>query len=201
MKNEYSDVWIALFLLTQLMASCAMANSTIEGVVMDDSTRKPIPGAFVIVEWSHRGADLVGSRSSCPHMEIAKADERGRYAISVPRKFGSNRNLHSYKAGYEWFLKGREPDEHVMSMRPFKGTAGERRESFQTYGSLRLCAKDGKSLEKLRPLYQELDEELRQLFPVEEEWNPVSGKRRRYVETLEQDLKSFGNRLGEKGAR
>jgi hypothetical protein len=157
-------------LVASCLSACASTNTPIDGVVIDATTGKPIPGAFVIAQWfGHGSAAGVHSRTTCPHAEIVQADARGRYKIPETGVKGNvERDLFSYMPGYEWFLQAPE-DERVMTMRPFAGTAKERFDSFRTYDSLRSCAPwDNPEMlvqliSKLRPLYSALDEETKEL--------------------------------------
>jgi hypothetical protein len=102
------------------MSSCITIGLPVEGIVIDVSTGKPIAGAFVVAQWTSRGADLVGSRSSCPGFEVTRSDGSGRYrlpeGVAGP---ASMRTVFSFKPGYEWFAKDGKLDDSVMSMRPF----------------------------------------------------------------------------------
>jgi hypothetical protein len=196
MRISNSSTKTALVLLASFVATGACA-SIINGVVLDDATGKPIPGAFVVAEWTYRGADLVGSRSGCARMEIVRADEQGRYSLPSASwtSWGSSRYIYSYKRGYEWFRKKDEREPGLLTMRPFKGTAQERRTSFEKFASLRTCAKEIGDLENLRPLYAEADQEIDQLFPDE------ASTRYTFIKMLDRNIEGRKRELIKKGVK
>jgi hypothetical protein len=89
------------------IAACVAINLPIDGVVLDDSTSRPLPGALVIAKWVTRSADLVGSRTGCTRVEVVQADDKGRYRLPASDvvSLGTERLVFSYKPGYEWFEK------------------------------------------------------------------------------------------------
>jgi hypothetical protein len=184
MRIDTFRIQTVLLLLASFSAANACA-AAINGVVVDDSTARPIPGAFVVAEWTYSGADLVGSRSGCARLEIARADEQGRFSLigNGRMSWGLTSHVHPYKSGYEWFWKEGKRNPGVVSMRPFKGSAKERSESFTIFASVRSCAKEIGTLEKLRPLYVEIDREIDQLFPDE------AAKRYTFIQMLDDGIK------------
>jgi hypothetical protein len=186
----------ALFVMAYSLSACASIDSPVDGIVIDTTTRKPIPGAFVIAQWvRHGSAAGVHSRTTCPHLEIVQADANGRYRIPGTKVARGNaeRLIFSYKPGYEWVLQGeRDNDERLMTMRPFTGTAKERFDSFRTYGSLRACApwdshRDMLELvSKLLPLYRAIDEEASALTTADAPARP--GAFERSLQGLERDI-------------
>ena len=54
-------------------------NATIEGMVVEEGTGKPIAGAFVIAKWTHNGGNVVGTNTTCPRVEVVMTDANGRY--------------------------------------------------------------------------------------------------------------------------
>lgn len=174
---------VALAALLSPLVTFASINSPVDGVVIDESTGKPIAGAFVIAQWVRYGSDGFGSRTSCPHLEVVQSDDQGRYRIPKASVWGLGltRMVFSYKAGYEWFVKGREPDDRVMSMQPFSGNGDQRLESYRTFGSLQGCGAVTDYAPKLAPLYRSIAIEARSLSVRPSQ----SQKLQRYIEFLE----------------
>jgi hypothetical protein len=182
---------VARLVLPLLLAltSCASISTPIDGVVIDATTNKPIPGAFVIAQWVHYGSDGVGSRTSCPHLEVVQADAGGRYRIPEGPFFGFSVEQHvfPYKAGYERVWQ--DPyDPKLMTMRPFTGTGDARVSSYRTYSSLRACGKTEDTIRKLRPLYVALDHEAESLVVKNARGNPP-GRFVRALQDLEEAMK------------
>lgn len=152
---------VALILLVApLIASCG-PYLALEGVVIDTSTGKPIPDAFVISQWTTRGGDGVGSRTGCPKVVIVKSDSQGRYRFSggfTSVLYGDYRSVFAYKAGYT-----RDPsrpfDDKLVPMKPFQGTGDERARLLSGFGSLQTCGPSDDIVRILTPLYGALDEE------------------------------------------
>jgi hypothetical protein len=72
---------IGAILLSTAACRAELGSSSIEGVVIDLQTGRPISGAVVWGEWwGHRGGP-VQSTSVCYHTETAVSDEQGRFHI------------------------------------------------------------------------------------------------------------------------
>jgi hypothetical protein len=149
-----------ILLVAPLIASCG-PYLPLEGVVIDTSTAKPIPDAFVISEWTTHGGDGVGSRTGCAKVDIVKSDSQGRYRFAggfTSVLYGDDRSVFAYKAGYQ--RDGSKPfDDKLVSMKPFKGTGDERAQLLSGFGSLKTCGPSDDIVRILTPLYGALDEE------------------------------------------
>jgi hypothetical protein len=180
---------LASFVLTFLaisLSACATINAPIDGVVIDTTTGKPIPGAFVIAQWIHHGSDGFGSRTTCPHVDVVQADASGRYKIPEEPVLGLNveRQVFSYKPGYEWFLK--EPyDEKLMTMRPFEGTVQERLDKLLNMTGLE-CGEERHYRDAVLPFYKALQREASLLTPEGEKNRTAQGLR------YSSDILEFG---------
>jgi hypothetical protein len=177
---------LALLLCLLPFGACTTLGGAIDGVVVDTSTGKPLRGAFVIAQWTRKGSDGYGSRSSCPHLEVVQADAQGRYRIpevSVDVTHGSDRWVFGYLQGYANDLPASD-DEKRVAMKPFKGTADERLTSYRTYGYLGVCVAPEQRLQKLKPLFQAIDEESKTLVTRGGKTSDSLG----YVQSLEEDL-------------
>jgi hypothetical protein len=164
------------------VAACAGVNVPIDGVVIDTSTGKPLPNAFVISKTTLYGADPVGGRTSCLHVAAVQADANGRFHISdagPPGVGNVDRVVFGYKAGYQWHL---DPQDraNIVTMRPFSGTDDERITSLRIYYSLRSCGSTESAISALRPLYTAIDEEASRLNPKDSRNIPAAG----FLQTL-----------------
>jgi hypothetical protein len=127
-----------------------------EGTVVDATTTRPIPGAFVIAVTSSAGADMFGSRSSCRDLDVVQADSNGRYRLSVGRSIGNDsQTVRGYAPGYT----DDEDDRQFLKLKRFKGSGDDRRASFKGYASLVRCGKIEVIAPKLRPLFAAIDAE------------------------------------------
>jgi hypothetical protein len=50
------------------ISACATASAPNEGVVIDTSTGKPIPEAFVVAQWTYRHSTIHTVRTSCAYL-------------------------------------------------------------------------------------------------------------------------------------
>ena len=124
--------------------------------MVDATTARPIPGAFVIAVTRSAGADMFGSRSSCRDLDVVQADSNGRYRLSVGRSMGNDsQTVMGYAPGY---MDG-EDDKQFLKLKPFKGTGNDRVESFARYGSLVRCGGTDVTAPKLRALFAAIDVE------------------------------------------
>lgn len=146
-------------LMAPTIAGCA-PYLPLEGVVIDTTSGKPVPGAFVITTWTMHGGSLVDSSTSCT-FDVVKADGQGRYRFPAGLFGGGDQVISAYKAGYDLdisagFKDGRFP------LRPFTGTADQRVQSFTGYRSLMGCSSSKDTFGLLRPMYADIDLELAQ---------------------------------------
>jgi hypothetical protein len=171
-------------------------DSSIDGVALDE-TGKPMTGVFVIAEWSHYGSDGVGSRTTCPHLEVVQTDAQGRYHIPawVPGVLPNvHRAVYAYMAGYKEIAKSARPniltDEEVALnekkkvMRAYTGTGDERIDSYVHFGYLRGCGPREDRVRKLVPLYRAIHEEAETL---------------KVTDAKKEDLKDYLEFFGEFG--
>lgn len=89
------------------------------GAVLDAQTRKPVPGAYVVVRWLEQSADrLTGNlQGQCLYRSIVRTDDQGRYSIAAAHfavaeqsAFATHRyfwDTHAYAPGYEDVEVGR----------------------------------------------------------------------------------------------
>ena len=140
-----------------------LSSEPIDGVVREEGTNKPIPGAIVVVRWQ---GHLGYTGTVCYHVETTTTDAEGKYRISAwskPSPYGniSDRTWLSsaYKPGYQSARVQRT--KGVVILQPFAGTREERLR--KTAGAAVTCASAGESQKNLLPLYRKLYEETRAL--------------------------------------
>jgi hypothetical protein len=121
----------ALMLIS--MSACSLTGGPLQGVVLDKSTNQPIAGAIVGARWHGHWTNLLaGSSSACYHVETARTDANGRYAIPAwtrpPKpledfRFSDGGNDTAvFKPGYVDLPGGAGG---TMYMEPFVGTNDE----------------------------------------------------------------------------
>jgi hypothetical protein len=152
---------LSMFLL--FAAGCAVNLGSAEGIVVDSATGKGLSGAFVVSAWYARGADMVGSRTSCVDVAVVQADAGGRYRLPpAPVGLGIEGEVFAYVPGYEADRTGRY-DETRIAQRAFKGSGEARIKGLEKFGYLRSCGPGSEMPSKLRSLYQAIDQEVNKL--------------------------------------
>ena len=179
MKRYLNAAFIALA-ITQ--PGCAtVIGGPLEGTVVDGATGKPIPGAFAIAVTRIRGADMVGSRTSCGDLDIVRTDSAGRYRLAASQSgANSERLVMAYAPGY---AHDRVDDQQSVKLDAYKGSGDDRRASFIRYSSLVRCGRIEVIAPKLRALFAAIDEEDRTLR--------VTGTRRESVGGLSDALRQL----------
>lgn len=127
------------------LSACGFSGGPIDGVVLEEGTNKPIPGAVVVARWTgNNWSGLVHSQTTCYHVETSVSDERGRFHIKYwsdrqrEKSFFVNERevlVSAYRPGYG--LPAR-PSQNVgeVLLAPFSGGREERfRYLIRTYGS------------------------------------------------------------------
>jgi len=157
-------VYLLLTLLcaSPLSACAGVSGGPIDGVVREESTNKPIPGAIVVVLWKHHQGY---SGTVCYHVETATADESGRYHIPKWSNPSDTRTLKdpyiavdAYKSGYGLPTQPSQKREEVL-LAPFTGGRAERLEYLLRVSSGTRCGTKDESEKNLLPLKKALYEE------------------------------------------
>jgi len=163
----------SLLLGLSAFAACAttftLSSEPIEGMVLEEGTNKPVPGAIVVVRWQ---GHLGYSGTVCYHVETTMADAEGKYRLpawSKPSPYGniSDRTWLSsaYKPGYQYARVQRTKGIDILQ--PFAGGRGERMKIVRTASVS--CGSAGESKKNLLPLYRTLYEEARALAATKED--------------------------------
>jgi hypothetical protein len=109
MKRSWKLVAVGLTIAFLSFRACSLSSRAIDGVVLDESTGKPIAGAIVVVTWMGDESKFVDSGSNCYHAETARTDANGKWHTSAWSRPWSTRNFgislrgpvgEAYKPGY-----------------------------------------------------------------------------------------------------
>ena len=85
-KQRTTTLFFSLALLAGIVGTATYAE---QGVVIDKTTGKPIPGAIVLATWYGQVGVFVQNNSTCYKAELAVTDEQGRFEVSA---FSGNLN-------------------------------------------------------------------------------------------------------------
>lgn len=166
-----------LLALPACATNLTLSSEPIEGVVREEGTNKPIPGAIVVVRWQ---GHLGYSGTICYHVETATTDDQGRYRIAAwnkPSPYGNIAQQHAivkaYKPGYQ--LAKRYPVNN-----PLLHPSTEEREARLKYienikQSTVRCADSMANGKSLIPLYRVLYEEAKPLAQTGDEQSIADG--------------------------
>jgi len=144
-------------------------NMAADGVVVDSRTGEPIPHAFVIAYWTHYSTDFASRRTSCAHVEVAQANQRGEYRIPPVLLFNLlevRRMVIVYKPEYDWFIDETRSGRGRISLPRFAGSYADWRRHSPDIRTLEGCApwEDTDGLlgivNALKPLYHAMDQEI-----------------------------------------
>lgn len=167
---------LSLCLLTLFatgLPACArdfvLSSPLIEGQVIEQEIRTPIPGALVVVLWK---GHLGWTGTVCFHVETATTDEHGIYRVPAwekPSPYGDIKSRYhqafAYKPGYEYV----ETKDGTSYLKPFAGSRGERLEYLRRVNSATTCGSAGESKKNLLSFAKAIYEEARGLAISAEE--------------------------------
>ena len=164
MKNSLKIAALGLGLVLVSLKACSLSNGAIDGEVLDQSTKKPVAGAIVVVTWIGDVSKLVDSGSTCYHVETARTDANGKYHI--PGWWSSSVNFSIsvrppsadvYKPGY---TRPRiDSTLRSILIAPFVGAKDEYFDSLSAIAGSNSCSGGGTSRRKLSLLYDAMTEE------------------------------------------
>lgn len=150
-------------LCTAFLQACSAYGGSVSGVVIDETTGKPVPDAIVVMRWHGNWTKIFGeSSSACYHVETAHTDAAGRYRIAAWSRPWSLSDLrftsagvdyHAYKPGYVTiFREGTIALAERIVIAPFKGTKDEYFEQVLSLSSWG-CPEAGASRKSLHQFY------------------------------------------------
>jgi hypothetical protein len=113
-----------------LFTTASMSTLAEQGVVLDKTTGKPIPGAIVVATWNGVVGVVVQGTSQCYKAEVAIADDKGRFDVSAfswnlnPLMIDRQRDFAVLAPGYRESAKWFPRDPRVL-MEPQTGSKSE----------------------------------------------------------------------------
>ena len=179
-----SCVVLAVMALLSLSA-CGLSGGPLSGQVLEEGTRKPVPGAIVVAKWEGNVWAFVETRLVCVHVESTIADQEGRYKLprwSKPSTVGPvvmdlAPVVVAYKPGYGLPSEPSQEQE-IELIAPFKGRVKERFEYLDRVISSTSCVSAGSSYRNLYRIRSAIYQEARSIAQTLEE--------KRYAETYEE---------------
>jgi hypothetical protein len=171
---------VIFFLVTVPLYACGTSGEAISGRVLEDSSKKPIPGAIVVVNWSGIVAVIGHAHQVCVHTESAITDADGNYKINgwnKPSTVGPvsdlEPNVSSYRLGYVWpHVPSQEKNIDFLS--PFNGTREERLQFLLRVSSGTSCPGAKSSTQNLYPMYKAMYEEAKNIAVTAEDQKIVA---------------------------
>lgn len=163
------------------------------GRVVDESTGKPVAGAYVVRLWNAFGMTLGGGRPSCIAFRVARTDEAGEYFISPAWAGVSIRRdplLQAMREGVMVYAEGMsiarvDPGwQDTIFLKPGAQSGDNRLEELYGYFILNGCGSDRELKRKALDLYKALYAEAVRVAPEMRRENAEKGFRME-VEALE----------------
>lgn len=119
----------------------------VTGRVLDDASEQPIQDAHVAVTWSFRGADMVGSRTSCSGLQTTKTKGSGEFRLEA-RHSPSDAHLKVFKAGLATHKMSVDKDgAWEIRMKPFTASFEDRKREYGWFWALNLCGNSKRTVQ------------------------------------------------------
>ena len=141
------------------LVAIAAAYYTGMGVVIDETTGKPVDGVFVVGRWRARQITPIESSSVCFKVDSTETDGNGRFMLWPvswsfdPRLWSRERRLIFYKRGYR--LSSTEPDrETIVTLKPDTAATEDRLNYVSKLGLQTVCGTLTERTQYLLPLYK-----------------------------------------------
>lgn len=150
-------------LLGLSLPACGLSGGPIEGAILEEGTRKPIPGVIVVVRWLHHQGY---SGTVCYRVESAVSNETGRFQIARWSNASDHRALRNPWTSIDFyataFERAGQTDKDIY-VRSVSGGKEERlKELLRLLGATR-CGDGGSSEKNRLPLLRALLAEARTL--------------------------------------
>lgn len=189
MKTLQQGLLLSVFaVLLFPLTACALSGKALEGQVLEESTKKPIPDAIVVAHWIGTAFSFVESPTVCVHVMVTTTDAEGKYHFPFWHKespITGVRDVHevitAYKSGYEAYLppgygRTEEYRKNIRYLKPFTSGREERlRYLERVEQSTRVCRSPEAGEKNLLPFYQALYEEAKSLAETKKDLKVVDG--------------------------
>jgi hypothetical protein len=170
--------WLGLAIL---YAPFATPSYGLEGKVVDDQTRQPLAGVYVIGAWHVTIPTPVESRSGCSKLEVVRTDAQGRFVLSrwsgniIAHLFGDeNLNVYYYFPKYR-LAKMPEIDQAIVALTPDTRPPMEQLVRIGEPMAKSDCGSWTEQQVRALPMYRVMYEEARSIASSYEERQSLSG--------------------------
>jgi hypothetical protein len=181
-------------------ADMKLISHPISGIVVDDTTGRPVPEAIVVATWSGGWSGVATSGTRCANGIAIKSDEKG--AFHIPEWSMKHPNLEglvvvvsAYKVGYQnttrplvkadpktlmGFIPLGEievaPARVRVGMQPIQGSDAARAEYLLGFLNSTDC-REGSNISGMNPLYKSVRNEIVKFPPAIRDYKKDPGKR------------------------
>ena len=128
------------------------------GLIIDETTGKPIEGVFVVGRWRARQITPIESSSVCFKVDSTQSDANGRFMLWPvswnfdPRLWSRERELLFYKRGYRVSDTAAGKESNVL-MKPDDTSLGDRLNYVSKIGMRTVCGNLTQRTQHLLPIY------------------------------------------------
>ena len=179
------------------------STSSVQGLVLEQGSRAPIPSAIVIGTWTETKSAYVDTHTSCVHVATTTTDAQGRYQLPTWKGYEPTA-VNAYKPGYadsqEYYKVQQHFDRYVYLLGVFKGSKDEHFDYLAGVWSRSSCFDLGENYKNLYRLYSAIAEEERAIAETEEQKERAKRSARQAAELLVNEKKpttydSHGRRI------
>jgi hypothetical protein len=177
---------VVVALATPCAADMTLISRPIAGIVIEEGTGKPIPGAILSAVWEGAWSGTATSGTRCAKGMAVESDAAGRFrfpewSASHTDLLGLGVEVTPYKAGYLDTRPGRAgaaprkvlgifeshqieipPSELRIQMKPFTGSDAERSDYLRRFLNSTECRETGDMI-GMNPLYRAIRDEVQRL--------------------------------------
>ncbi len=183
--SKFLFVVLASSLWCVAPSSSALSGKPVNGVVLDETSGKPISDAIVYASWrGHGSAGLADGGSVCFHVETARTDAEGKFRLagwsdgfSLRDMFISEKIviLDAFKPGYNRLGPPNYTGGKIFLAPRGQQTDASYFEYLAAVDRQSMCPGGGRSLQNLYPLFNALVAEAKQFARTKEERDTVKG--------------------------
>lgn len=191
--NRIIKYFIQIVLFAPLflpLTACALSGDAIEGKVLEEGTKRPIPGAIVVARWLGNLFAFAESQTVCVHVLSTTTDAAGKYRFPAWRKksdIGWVRSVHPvvivHKTGYEAHLppgygRTEEYRKYIRYLKPSAEMSAERLRYLLHLSGMIDCHSAGNE-KSLVSVYKTLYDEAKKITSSDEDKYVLQAIRRR----------------------